>query len=379
MKKFVFLFVAILTAQVVMHPIEVFAQFDRQFYSGNNILFSDPNATRCAPNQTLAESDEQFTKNETLDRIFEFLTETDLSTNGNEPLNEVQAAGVMGNMYAESGFRTDAVEVTTRADKGHGLVQWTFGRWDNLRAFAESRGTEWTDLDTQLLFLERELETTESRVLDDEIFSTTEQPADAAIRFRIIFERADPALANDTKRTGAAISIFNLYGGSSTSNCISGDGIVQGNLVETAINFALEEPADLGGQVRNQESDARDTYREAKPRLNPSVDWTDCGGYIATVMYATGVDPNYPKVWVPAQIDYVRSNPDKYLVLENPTLGDLQPGDILLTEGHTTMYTGKQTYPSVDASYTQRVPSVRNAGSAAWKMGEGAIVARDIK
>ena len=380
MRKYALLFAFVVVFQSILLPVQVFAQSDRLFLSGNNVQFSDPNATRCAPNETLNDTDIRFTKNDTLNTIYEFLTTAQISTNNNKPLSAVQASGVMGNMYAESGFKTDAVEVTDREDKGHGLVQWTFGRWDALQAFAEERDTEWTNLDTQLRFIERELETTESALFDDEIFTSTTQPSEAAVQFRIIYERANPELANDSKRTGAAIAIFNLYGGSTTSECISGNGIVAGNLVETAINFALEEPADLNGQVRNTKEDARDTYQAAKPELNPTVQWTDCGGYIATVMYATKVDPNYINVGVEAQSVYVKGNPDKYLIIETPTLNDLQPGDILFTPGHTTMYTGKSGYPSVDASLGERVPSVRSAGSAEWMIGQpDAFLARVIR
>jgi hypothetical protein len=379
MRKKIIFFVAVLVAQTVISPIQVVAQVGQDFLSNNEILFSDPRATRCAPNETLADSDVQITKSETLDEIFEYLTTTDISTNNNQPLSDVQASGIMGNMYAESGFQTDAIEVTDREDKGHGLVQWTFGRWDALQAFAESSDTDWTNLDTQLRFIKEELETTESALFDDEIFTSTTQPSEAAVQFRIIYERANPELANDSKRTGAAIAVFNLYGSSVTAECISGNGIVAGNLVETAVNFALEEPADLNGQVRNTKEDARDTYQIAKPELNPTVDWTDCGGFIATVMFASKVDPNYKEVGVEAQSEYVKTNSDKYLVIETPTLNDLQPGDILFTPGHTTMYTGKSGYPSVDASLGERVPSVRDAGSAEWMINNGAFLARVIR
>ena len=383
MKRFaLFTIAAVLTLQAVLLPSSVSAQFDEGFYSSNNILFFNPEATECGPRQSLATSSVDIEQTDTIDRIYEFLTTEALSTNGNKPLTPEQASGVMGNMYAESRFDPGAIEVTTRADKGHGLVQWTFGRWDNLQAYANARNASWENVDIQLGFLKQELEGPEQRILTDDQFAGANEPAIAAMRFRIIFERADPTVAHDDVREGAAIAIYNLYGGGEASGCITGSGIVAGNLVKTAINFALPTPAEEG---TNRKEDAAKTYQDAKEKYNPGPHWTDCGGFIATVMYATGVDKDYVSVGVQGQIEYVRSKPSKYLIIENPTVGTLQPGDILFTEGHTTMYTGMEKYPSVDASYYNpstgqggRVPSVRDSFSAQWMIDNGAFVARVI-
>ena len=378
MKRIISLFIAaVILASFGVSNSQVFA-LDTQFYSSNNIQLYDPDAKPCSANQVISETSTiTVSKSATTDAIYSYLTTTPLSTNGNKPLTGVQAAGIMGNMYAESGFNPSAIESTTRAQKGHGLVQWTFGRWTNLQAFASKSGTAWDDVTTQLGFLKSELEGPEKAIIVDSEFSSAAAPSVAAMRFRVVFERADPTVAHDDKREGAAISVFSQYGGSSsTANCVSSSGVVAGDLVETAISFALTSPATDG---MTSKSEARDTYQTAKQQYNPSVDWTDCGGFIATSMIASGVDPNYPKVSVTAQIAYVRSNSDKYLVNDRPSIAGLQPGDILYTDGHTTLYTGKDTYPSVDASLGQRVPSVRNAGSATWMISNGAISARVIK
>lgn len=376
-------FTAILFLQMVIFPFQVSAAKDSFFYNSNSIMFYDPDATDCTSAQSLGEA-LTIDKNDTTDTIYEFLTKTRLSSNNDKPLSPVQAAGVMGNMYAESGFNPSAIEITDRQEKGHGLVQWTFGRWDNLEAFAEEQGKPWDDLETQLKFLEKELEGSEKALFDDSLFTSAEEPAIAAMRFRIIFERADPTVAHDEKREGAAIWAFREYAnGTASADCISGNGIVAGNLVETAVNFALETPASEGMNTKEQ---ARETYQVAKEKYNPTVHWTDCGGFIATVMYATGVDSNFPPVNTDAQSAYVRSHPEKYLIIENFELTDLLPGDLLYTDGHVTMYTGKAQYPSVDASFYNpstgeggRVPSVRNAGSAQWMKDNGAFIARVLK
>ncbi len=70
-------------------------------------------------------------------------------------LSEYAIAGVMGNIYGESGFNPNAIE--GGSGEGIGLCQWSFGRRDALEAYAESKGTRWSDVDTQIQFLMGEL------------------------------------------------------------------------------------------------------------------------------------------------------------------------------------------------------------------------------
>lgn len=74
-------------------------------------------------------------------------------------LDDVHAAAVMGNIRAESGgacgdeFDTGAVEAS--GGGGHGLCQWTGGRFDGpggLKEYAEGQGKPWTDISVQLGF-----------------------------------------------------------------------------------------------------------------------------------------------------------------------------------------------------------------------------------
>ena len=64
-------------------------------------------------------------------------------------------AGVMGNIYAESGFNAGAVEGGSGI--GFGLCQWSFGRRTKLEAYAASKGVPPSDADTQIEFLLGEL------------------------------------------------------------------------------------------------------------------------------------------------------------------------------------------------------------------------------
>ena len=72
-------------------------------------------------------------------------------------LSSTLIAAIMGNMQAESGYDPGAIEPN---GKGHGLVQWSSERWNGpkgLQQFAQSKGTDWKDINTQLDFLWTEI------------------------------------------------------------------------------------------------------------------------------------------------------------------------------------------------------------------------------
>ncbi len=67
------------------------------------------------------------------------------------------AAGVLGNMYAESEYQPDIVESN---DVGHGIGQWSWDRWygdDGLEAYAQSKNKDWADMRLQLSFFRHEV------------------------------------------------------------------------------------------------------------------------------------------------------------------------------------------------------------------------------
>jgi hypothetical protein len=375
MKKF---FIYIITGAIVITGLfgtpsnSMAAECPDPSYSTNDIIWFNPCGSTCDISSVEVQPDDSGLGDmETIKKIYADLTTSPIKANNNKPLNAAQAAGVMGNFKVESGFDPSAIEVTPRADKGHGLAQWTFGRWTNLSNFASDQKKPWDDLQVQLDFLNTELDGPEKAVLKDSEFASSTDPAVTAMRWRIVFERADPNLAHDDKRTAAAAAIYKLFGGVAAA-CEAGSSVVAGNLVQTAINLALQKPATTG---MNQKSDARNTYQEIKEKINPAPAWSDCGGFVATVMISSGIDKNYPKSGVaPNQMPYVKDHPDKYLVIQNPTLEELVPGDILFmdnrTTAHTAIYTGEEKYPMIDASVTQRVPSVRTMESLKWMLDQ---------
>lgn len=375
MKKF---FIYIITGAIIITGLfsspsnSMAAECPDPAYSTNDIIWFNPCGSTCDIGSVEIQADTTDLGDiEIIKKIYADLTTAPIKENNNKPLNAAQAAGVMGNFKVESGFDPSAIEVTPRADKGHGLAQWTFGRWTNLSNFASEQEKPWDDLQVQLDFLNKELNNEEKAVLKDSEFASSTDPAVTAMRWRIVFERADPNLAHDDKRTAAAAAIYKLFGGVGAA-CEAGSSVVAGNIVQTALNLALQKPATVG---MSQKSDARNTYQEIKEKINPGPSWSDCGAFVATVMISSGVDKDYPLSGVsPNQMPYARTLSNKYLTIQNPTLEELVPGDILYMDGgstaHTAIYTGEAKYPMVDASLNQRVPSVRTMESLIWMLDQ---------
>ena len=156
----------------------------------------------------------------------------------------------------------------------------------------------------------------------------------------------------------------------SSSNVAAG-----GSIVETAKSLAHHTTAGPSGP--------RDEYVKAHATYNgwfrsDSFTYTDCGVFVGTVMRMS-VDPDFPTHYSPTQINYTRSHPDKYQIIENPTMENIQPGDIMLDPGHSAFYGGDlgNGYNIIDASAKQRVPSF-NSYAAYYLRDSSVIVARYI-
>ena len=172
-------------------------------------------------------------------RIWDYFTGKGLSPAG--------AAGLMGNLYAESGLNpqnlqntyekklgyTDAA-YTAAVDSGkyqnfvhdsagYGLAQWTYwSRKQNLLAFARAAGKSIGDLDMQLDFLFEELSTGYKSVLSTLKTATAVRTASDSVLLN--FERpANQGEAVKIKRAGYGQTYYDKYaapanGGNSMSN-----------------------------------------------------------------------------------------------------------------------------------------------------------------
>ncbi|MCR0531826.1 phage tail tip lysozyme [[Clostridium] innocuum] len=107
-------------------------------------------------------------------------------------LSDEAVSGVMGNMERESNFDPALIE-KGYPYQGHGLIQWSYGRKDNLLKQAALKGVSWTDLNFQLNFLWEESLSPESyygKQLQREGFYENKSPSRCAYLFHKIVERS---------------------------------------------------------------------------------------------------------------------------------------------------------------------------------------------
>lgn len=124
-------------------------------------------------------------------------------------LSDVEAAGMAGNIGAESSFSTT---VTSGDGYGsRGLVQFTGDRLNGengLLKFAENRGLDPWDWRTQVDFSVWELHNTESAALEAMRARPDATPEEMAVIIRKNYERPDPAVAHDDVRAQIAKETF---------------------------------------------------------------------------------------------------------------------------------------------------------------------------
>lgn len=138
-----------------------------------------------------------------------------------EGYSKEAVAGVMGNIYAESGFNPSVVEKGSGI--GFGLCQWSFGRRTQLEAYAQSKGVEPSDVDTQIEFLLTEINRgvgpaqgyAKNQIITYKgytrvMWENASTPEDAATAFCWTFER--PGIPNMSRRTEKAREYYEMYG-----------------------------------------------------------------------------------------------------------------------------------------------------------------------
>ena len=107
--------------------------------------------------------------------------------------SDIQVAGIIGNLCQESGLNPARVESN---GEGIGLVQWSFGRKQNLINYASSKGVDWSDLETQLEFLVSELDSKQFYQPYKDTFMNPYSVSEATEAFCFGFERPNKAKAN---------------------------------------------------------------------------------------------------------------------------------------------------------------------------------------
>jgi hypothetical protein len=98
--------------------------------------------------------------------------------------SKANASGIAGNIYVESKYDPKAI-----GDNGtsFGLAQWHKSRWESLKKWSNERGLDINKFETQLKFIDWELNNTEKKAKRELLEQKT--PQDSAFAFAKYYER----------------------------------------------------------------------------------------------------------------------------------------------------------------------------------------------
>ena len=149
------------------------------------------------------------------------------------------ACGVTGNMYAECGFDPTLDVIDSNNLHAIGLCQWNGQNGEDLKSYANSRGKQWTDRDTQLAYLKLTLEDdSKYKALSNlyNLLKTTTDVAEASFQFCRQYEVCagynDRNSSENTKRRGYSQAIYKgvTTGGWEADGSVSTDTSVSGGI-----------------------------------------------------------------------------------------------------------------------------------------------------
>lgn len=328
-------------------------------------------------------------------------------------MGDENIAGILGNFETESGV--DPTSVETIFDEpyeigpkkqaaeatdfngyrlglqvehaGIGLGQWTNERGSALREYAEDKNGDWFTVDVQLAYAMSE--DSGSDIFQDMIAGDSpgsDDPGDAANFFLRKWERpADPD-GNEPIRRKQASAWYAKMGawdkdpklGQSILNMAEMEGKAANN---EAVKKELRECANLSAGASGGNADAAEAFVSfAWPMYEDSKgnDGTDlyqwlhgeilkddpykasCDRSVATAVLWSGTDDSFPKGAVSEQERYVNGEgKDKWekITLDAHEEGNLEPGDILITQNHILMYLGEEAVAKVWPDPSDHTPN----------------------
>lgn len=234
-------------------------------------------------------------------------------------LSAAGAAGLMGNLYAESALNpknlqnsyekklgyTDAT-YTTAVDNGsygnfvhdsagYGLAQWTFwSRKEGLLAFAQAAGKSIGDLEMQLDFLLKELTEGYKGVLDTLKTASDVQTASDSVLLN--FEcPADQSTAVKNKRAGYGQNYYKKYAATASTPGNGGTSMTEQELRQKVVSIAQSY---LGcNEADGSHKKIIDLYNSHKPLARGyAVKYTDawCSTFASAVAIAAGLTDIIP-------------------------------------------------------------------------------------
>ena len=171
-------------------------------------------------------------------------------------VSDEATAGIIGNLMAESSCNPTAIEKPSGL--GHGIAQWTRGRWDNLQKIAKSKGVDWTDLGLQLELLWSEInggeatwnESVKAKYGSVAAFLQLKNIAEVTEFYCMKFERPKASAAHLDKRLRYAQEAYSEFTGKKisldlTTSTVAGNAITPTDGAITPAN-GLEAFNSLG-------------------------------------------------------------------------------------------------------------------------------------
>ena len=191
-------------------------------------------------------------------------------------------------------------------------------------------------------------------------------------------EKGWPSSAELAKNENIAIGGQNPLGSSVTSSSSSSTTMtncstasVTGNkIVDTAVNLVYKD-GDTTDRPARTDSAGNPVYLSTAyinaANWSSDTEYTDCGRFVGIVMRTSGADTSYPEVGTSTMLNYVK-NSGKYNIIDfTGDISVLQPGDILVRNGHTALWIGlnEDNKKVAQASLYTDYPEFKASGAAA--------------
>lgn len=210
-------------------------------------------------------------------------------------------AGIMGNIAQESGFNPNS----ENSIGAYGLCQWLGSRRKALEAFAKSKGTSPSDIQTQMEFMHKEL----MAMKGGKDFIKIGDITQAALWFRKRFERPAEWEANDKRRISEAKNAYNDFSNWSIPTSGGSGG------TNRFLGYVLKQQGT--------------PYSQAK-RMSGA--YHDCSSLVLRGMRAAGLDTTGANLTTRT----IAGDPRFIQISKN----QLRVGDILWKQGHMAIYMG---------------------------------------
>lgn len=345
--------------------------FDKQFYSSNDILFYDPRANACAAGSGGGALDPKeptsLKGKDNYEKVWNYLTGRGLSP--------VVAAGVMGNLEKESaGMNPWGLEgASYHGGQGFGIVQWTGGRRPPVEAALREAGiTVYNDANrekgllVQLNYLWKEVEskyggweqfTAETSVGEmsylegfrtsapqRQFFQADEMKGKGSLLlFHAVFVRSgdqvvpQPGHGNIITRLQYGLDFFEKFGSGTGGTCSS---VSEGGLTFDQAKRLMDWYLDGGWESVPPKSVGTPLSTASAPGMGQCFAWSN---FVASVILGGSASgPPYGSSADGIAEVKIRGVGDGVTSWAQVTKESIQPFTIIAYQGHTGIIVGKQ-------------------------------------